>query len=439
MAPLRTATMLSLILPLLLVAPSCAAQSRGADPESPPAEPVVRVGVQVNVSQLIIASDGKIRIWRRGSGQRGSILGPNVHLRLLPTRMSAAAWASTAGTKTVPEWGIAMSSVRTGQIGVFAEELVFEPVSPGKPLRIDGKEYRGEAIIRISDPGRMTAINVLHMEDYLRGVVPPEVGRSPHLEPAVLQAQAIAARSYTLFYMGRHADQGFDLMDTPIDQVYEGLGGETDAANAAIDATRGVVAVYDGRPIRANYCSTCGGHTEASGTVWPGEAFPYLKPIKDKAAGAGVLCGSSPHYRWTETWTCDELQDILLRHLPQEAPESKKHGPTKIKDLEVIRRSASGRADIIAVETDRGTYEVKADRIRWLLRRPDGKPLRSTYIRDPKRKGKGPNCTITLEGAGYGHGVGLCQVGAIELAKRGRTASEILRHYYRGISFARWW
>ena len=401
---------------------------------------MVRIGVVVDAGQLMVSCDGYARVWRRGSGEEPLLLGPNLHLRCLPSRMAPAVWASTAGQKTVPEWGVALSELGAGRLGIYAEELLIEPVSENEPIRVEGKAYRGEVLVLVPRPERLTAINVLHIEDYLRGVVPPEVGRNPNLPAAVLRAQAIAARSYTLFYMGRHEKLGFDLMATPVDQVYEGYGAETPEADAAIAATRGMVAVYQGHPIRANYSSTCGGRTEASGRVWPGESFPYLRSIHDRVAGSGDLCEASPHHRWTETWDCRELHGLILDHLAVEDPRAANNPPTRIHDLEIEKRSASGRAERLAIRTDTGTYHVHGDRIRWILQRPRGLgPLRSTLIRDPRRSGASERCTITIEGAGYGHGVGLCQTGAIELARRGRSAPEILHHYYRGIDLVRWW
>lgn len=439
LSPTLSGSLVLVLLWMSILLASCAAGRYRHYPR-PQEEPVVRIGVVVDAGQLVVSCDGYVRVWRRGSGEEPLLLGPNLHLRCLPSRMAPAVWASTAGQKTVPEWGVALSDLGGGRLGAYAEELLIEPVSENEPIRVEGKAYRGEVLVLVARPERLTAINVLHIEDYLRGVVPPEVGRSPHLPAAVLRAQAIAARSYTLFYMGRHEKLGFDLMATPVDQVYEGYGAETAEADAAIAATRGVVAVYKGHPIRANYSSTCGGRTEASGRVWPGESFPYLRSIHDRVAGSGDLCEASPHYRWTETWDCRELHGSILDHLAEEDPRAAEDPPTRIHDLEIEKRSPSGRAERLAIRTDTGTYHVHGDRIRWILRRPRGLgPLRSTLIRDPRRSGASERCTITIEGAGYGHGVGLCQNGAIEMARRGRSAPEILHHYYRGIDLVRWW
>ncbi len=401
-------------------------------------EPTIRIGLIVDTGQIIISCDGKLRVWRRGSGLRASVLGPGVKLRLLPTMVAHTVWEASSNTGMLLDWGLALSEVRQGMLGVFVEELIFEPISPGKPIRVDGKPYRGEILVRVSRPDALTVINALHIEDYLRGVVPPEMGSSPDLPAAVLRAQAIASRSYALFYLGRHAKKGFDLQAGVNDQVYGGISVETEPGTRAVISTSGFVAVHKGRAIRANYSSTCGGTTEASGRVWPGEVFPYLRPVRDRGSGGKDFCEWSPNYRWTETWNCTELEKTILKRLPEEVPQAVLRAPSKIKGMKVTKRSPSGRAEVLEVKTNTGTFRVKGDRIRWVLRRPDGRPLRSTLFKRLKKHHKS-GCTVTLEGAGYGHGVGMCQTGAIAMARHGRTAPQILRHYYRGITLEKWW
>jgi stage II sporulation protein D len=215
------------------------------------------------------------------------------------------------------------------------------------------------------------------------------------------------------------------------------MRGETAAGTRAVESTRGVLALYRGRPIRANYSSTCGGITESSERAWPGEAFPYLRSVRDRRHGED-LCAWSPYHRWTETWDCDELKQTILRHLSQEIPEAAAHPPTRIDGIKIGQRSPSGRVKALEIRTDTGTYQVRGDRIRWLLRRSGGGLLRSTRF-GKLHKEKRSGCQMMLEGSGYGHGVGMCQTGAITLARQGLSASQILRHYYRSIKLGKWW
>ncbi|MFH1144685.1 MAG: SpoIID/LytB domain-containing protein [Candidatus Eisenbacteria bacterium] len=335
---------------------------------------------------------------------------------------------------------VAGTAAPAGRGGLFSEPLIFEALSPDHPLTVEGKPYRGEILVRAdSASGRLGIVNAVRIEEYLRGVVPLEMGSSEDLPLSALEAQAIAARSYALYYLGRRAQtHGCDLLAGPEDQVYGGIAAESPLACRAVAETWGIVALYGDRPIRANYCSTCGGRTDWNDRIWERqERVPYLRPIQDEMDGE-ALCTASPHYRWEECWTCEELARVVLKHLREEVPAARGQTIGRLRDIRVTGRSPSGRAEILAIVTEGGTYDVRGDRIRWVIRRADGALLRSTYFDDFERIDDDP-CTIRLKGAGYGHGVGMCQFGAIELGRRGVGPGEILRHYYPGIGLARWW
>jgi len=427
-------SLVSLLSFLLFSAPDTV---RAEEPPAATREPVIRVAVRIGSPQTEIRCAGQVRVWRRGSGLQGSLFGPGVCFQLAANRMDHSIWSASPGSGTVRDWGIRVSEARKGKLGVFAEELVFEPLDSGAPLRVNDKLYHGEMVVRLSDPGKLTVINVLRLEAYLRGVVPREIG-SEGVPTAALKAQAIAARSYALFYRGRHETDGFDLLAGPGDQVYGGIDAERDQSTRAVVATRGFVAVYHGRAIRANYSSTCGGVTESAHRVWRGEHYPYLKAVRDRPRSGKAFCEASRYFRWEETWGCVQLQRIIAEHLPKEVPAAGGKELGRLKGLKALKRSPSERVEVLEIKMEGGTFRVHGDRIRWVLRRPDGGLLRSTILGKFKVK-RGSSCTVTLKGAGYGHGVGMCQFGAMELARRGKTAPQILRHYYRGITLERWW
>ncbi|MCK4413195.1 MAG: SpoIID/LytB domain-containing protein [Candidatus Eisenbacteria sp.] len=403
-------------------------------------EPVVRIGLVCNATQAVVSCEGRVRVWRRGSRLRGSIFVGGTAFRIQAVQMTHAAWAASRGVRPARDRGLILSIIHQGRLGTFPEELIFEPLDEHQPLRVDGKAYRGEILARAA-AGGVAIINAVHIEDYLRGVVPLEMGSSDGIPMAALEAQAVAARSYSLFYLGRRMEEyGCDLLAGPEDQVYGGMAAERPRATRAVLGTRGIVAVYGGQPLRANYCSTCGGVTEANRAIWPGQQqLPYLRPVRDQDGTGHAHCSGSPYFRWEERWGCDELESIVLRHLPEGVPAARGRTLGRLRDMVVTRRSASGRAQVLRVETDGGSFEVIGDRIRWVIRRPGGGLLRSSFLGKFRREGSGQGCTITLRGAGYGHGVGLCQYGAMEMARRGSTPAQILRHYYRGISLTRWW
>ena len=154
--------------------------------------------------------------------------------------------------------------------------------------------YRGEFIVRASG-GKLTVINNITLEDYLKGVVPSEMPSKWNIEAH--KAQAIAARSYAIANLNKRASRGYDLKDTPEDQAYGGATSETKQTNSACEATRGIVITYDKKVIPAYYSASAGGHTTNSGDVWTKD-LPYLRAVPSydgniKKNGHGV--GMSQH------------------------------------------------------------------------------------------------------------------------------------------------
>jgi stage II sporulation protein D len=145
------------------------------------------------------------------------------------------------------------------------------------PVRYNEKPYRGRLEVFANTRGTLTVVNVLPLEEYVRGVVPNELspGGFPALE--ALKAQAVAARTYAVRNLGQFQSQGFDLLPTTRSQVYGGRSTEHPLTDRAVSETRGRVATFDGRPINALYTSTCGGHTEHAEQIFGGEAVPYLR------------------------------------------------------------------------------------------------------------------------------------------------------------------
>src|SRR5215471_2421925 len=141
------------------------------------------------------------------------------------------------------------------------------------PVRFNEKPYRGKIEVFPNTHGSVTVVNVIGLEDYVRGVVPNELSY-PALE--ALKAQAIAARTYAVKNRGQFAAEGFDLLPTTRSQVYRGLSSETSLTSQAVELTRGVIATYNGEPINALYTSTCGGRTEDAENIF-NEAIPYLR------------------------------------------------------------------------------------------------------------------------------------------------------------------
>ena len=164
-------------------------------------------------------------------------------------------------------------------------------MTPGALLRHNDKRYRGEIHIIPTDSG-ILVVNRLGVESYLRGVVPLEIGNRQPGEEAAVQAQAVAARSYSYVHMAEAGNRAFDMYSTVQDQVYGGADAEKSMADDAITATKGMVLRYAGRIINTPYHSTCGGSTASVEEVWWREpSQPYLQPVSDRIPGSkGYYC-----------------------------------------------------------------------------------------------------------------------------------------------------
>ena len=189
------------------------------------------------------------------------------------------------------------------------------------PVRFNEKSYRGRIEVFPNARGGLTVVNVLGLEDYVRGVVPNELspGGYPALE--ALKAQAVAARTYAVKNLNQFASQGFDLLPTTRSQVYGGLTTEHPLSTRAVEETRGIVATYRGDPINALYTSTCGGRTEDVENIF-NEATPYLRgrecALEGKAALAAFIVKSSREPA--------EVRDEANAELPRAAAVLAVHG-----------------------------------------------------------------------------------------------------------------
>lgn len=390
--------------------------ARGAEPAGGRI-PLVRIGLAPEAAEVRISAGGD---WFLG------ILGAPVR----PTRIAAAeVWTLRA------EGGLLMVVDAAGRLRGTTPDTVFahpDDLERG-PLRFDDQPYRGEFLAwAVGD--RVTLVDAVDLESYLAAVLPLELGPQPPSREAALRAQAVAARSYTLSMMGRWAGRGFDLLPTVEDQVYGGLAAERPGCTAAVEETRGLVGVDAGSPIRAFYSSTCGGHTAAPEEVWKRPAASYLKGVRDLAGPAKQsFCSSSPFFRWTEQWTGAQFESQVRSGLDRIRPgwDKKKHG--RLTGVALGGKSGSQRAAPLRLSFQHGSVDLAGDEVRWVVRRPSGEGLRSallTSVQASRRKGRVTR--VRISGQGYGHGVGMCQFGAMGMAEAGYTHEQIFRFYYRG-------
>ncbi len=381
----------------------------------PTAEPMVRVGVAVNVEGVTVSSEAAYEIVDGG----GSVV--------------ARPAAGEAWRIGVSDDGLdARGPDRRRARGLTPPVVVR---SAGDVVTVDGMTYRGTALIQPGEAGRVTVVNTLALEAYLLGVVPHELGERPESEIEAVKAQAVAARTYAIRHLGARGGP-FDFFATVADQVYRGLAGEEEVAWRAVEETRGEIVTYRGEAILAYYHSTCGGRTANVEEVWVGrDPVPYLRSVSDVTAD-GAYCDSSNRYRWSESWTRSELLAALGRGLAEHAGW-RVGSPRRVRRLEIEERTSSGRVARLVVETDDGRFTIRGDSARWVLRPEPDRILNSSRFELDGRVQGGEIVSLTAEGGGWGHGVGMCQMGAIGRARAGQSYREILRTYYQGTDIVR--
>lgn len=307
-------------------------------------------------------------------------------------------------------------------------------------IRWNRQNWRGRFKLFLNSRRKLTVATRLALEPYLKGVVPGEIGALSDSLVEAGRAQAIAARSYTLFYKGRRGAEGFDLFATVEDQVYGAIEAERPLATRCVESTRGLVGLWRGTPVRANYHSTCGGITAEAWEAWPTEPYDYLTSHVDAGAN-GDHCGRSPQYRWREEWPAREFAANLAKNARTFGVPLPEGGVGEIRDVRVESRSRSGRVWWLEVETSTGLVRIHAHSLRQMLRRAGnpGAILRSNLFKIDVRRdaASGRVSSVVASGAGSGHGVGLCQTGALGMARSGSRGEVILAHYYPGARLER--
>ncbi|HEY7876851.1 MAG TPA: SpoIID/LytB domain-containing protein [Gemmatimonadaceae bacterium] len=309
--------------------------------------------------------------------------------------------------------------------------------SRGAVLTVNGTRYRGEVwITPTADGSGLTVVNRLYLEDYLRGVVPMEIGHRAPDEAAAVQAQAIAARSYAYTHLAERSHP-YDMRNSVVDQVYGGADAETPLGDSAVAETRALVLTYHGVVVNAPYHSACGGHTAAASEIWRTADEPYLVSVSDRIPGTDhYYCDIAPRFRWERTFSRAALRALLDRYLKDYVAVSSR-GPGAPRSVSIDSRTASGRVRALSITTDRGRYTLRMNDIRFVLRSADGEILNSTsFSVDNERDANGTLARVVVHGSGYGHGVGMCQWGAIGRARAGQDFRTILRAYYPGTTVA---
>lgn len=212
-----------------------------------------------------------------------------------------------------------------------APVVLFSDDEARAPVRFNNRPYRGRMEVFANTRGSLTVVNVLGLEDYVRGVVANELspGGYPSLE--ALKAQAIAARTYALRNLGQFMSQGFDILPTTRSQVYRGLSSEHPLSTRAVDETRGLIATYNGEPINALYTSTCGGRTEDAENIFT-QAVPYLRGHECAVEGARALESFTIKTRRELAELREEKNLVLARDVALLATQNFTPLPSRLSD-----------------------------------------------------------------------------------------------------------
>ena len=311
------------------------------------------------------------------------------------------------------------------------------------------RRYAGRVYVTIGSDGLLTVVNAVPEDRLLMGLVPSEI--FPDAPAAALEAQAIAARNELLAKIGtRHFADPFLVCSTQHCQVYGGVGPEDPRTTKAVIATRGKVMLSPGGGLaQAYYSASCGGHGEDNDAIWGTPPDPALrghldvdnkdlasvaayKTISDGNLGAFLAaspqtfpCGRTKYakgrFRWKVSSKVSDLDALLANDYP---------GLGSLRAIEPGDRGGSGRLRNLKLVGAKSTATIEGE---LKIRRTLG-GLKSSLFRVTPRSEGGRVVAFDFEGAGFGHGVGMCQTGAIGRAESGQKAEAILQHYYPGIS-----
>ncbi len=372
------------------------------------------------------------------------------------------------------------------------KEILLSPVTSGKNIftvrdvkigidfhwqRLQEQSFHGAVLLAPQSASTFNLINIISLEDYLASVISSEMSADAPLE--FLKAQAITARSWLVAMLAKKASprlipqqrkdevlvwqdvndhRGFDVCADDHCQRYQGITRIiSEGVREAIDTTHGIFLTHDDRICDARYYKCCGGQTDVFATAWEDASFPYLSSITDDderhepiltEEDAGRWLGSSPpaycntadrdilkrmlpafdletlhFYRWRVEYSREELEAILKAKSGIDFGE--------LRTLEPLARGPSGRIYRLKIEGSRRTVIVgkELEIRRWLSHTH---LLSSAFIISTEREAGGVISRFTIEGGGWGHGVGLCQIGAAVMAVRGDRAEDILAHYFAG-------
>lgn len=276
--------------------------------------------------------------------------------------------------------------------------------------------------IKVRVDGRVRSIP---LDEYVLGSILAEVSpvdETPETAARIFEVQSVIARTYAVAHIGRHHRQGFDLCDSTHCQLYEPARIKTSrftpVAREAVSKTARDVVLFARRPAEALFHADCGGWTTSADAVWGGRAVPYLKTARDAQP-------SLSHRSWRFAVPFAKLRDALNR-------DQRSRVGNRLDGIDIVKRDASGRAATVALRGQHGLV-LRGDDLRAIMNDTFGdRAVQSTKMTISRTRD-----SFVFAGAGFGHGVGLCQIGAAARARRGESVKEIIEAYFDGATVAR--
>lgn len=382
-------------------------------------EPELRVGLADALPRVVLGGDGELFLTDDANGQPIASVPAGATWIVVPDSTGVGVrLLKPDGSLTEPHPGVAAVNVTENHYAT-----------------VNGVRYRGRLDVYRGTRG-LVVMNRVKLESYVAGVLGGEMGPRRPDEIAALVAQAIVSRTFAVRNRGRWEAQGFDAYNDTRDQVYGGVGGESPQVWDALRRTTGVIVTYEGQAIDAFFHSTCGYSTAAVDEAFrSAHPQPYLRPVSDASGGGHYYCDISPRFHWREEWDAQSLRTVLARTLATTLGADGQ-GLQPITDVEVTRTTKSGRVGELRIVFAHGEVRIAGADVRSVLRPEPGRLLSSAAFQLYVTKQDGLVSRLVAAGAGSGHGVGLCQWGAIGRARAGQDYETILRTYFPGTKLA---
>ncbi|MDF2874285.1 MAG: SpoIID/LytB domain protein [Sporomusa sp.] len=410
---------------MLLLPLSGYAQSSDSEADVAFFEPSLRVGILTNQPSVQISANANYDLVDTGAGKKLASFraGDRITIGMQDGVLVINGAAITAkGIDVV---------VKKDDALYYIEQLV----------QVNKRRYRGDlSIHRTAGKAGLTVVNTLPVEQYLYGVIKNEI--SPEWPLEAVKAQAVAARTYAMANYNKHKADGFDVCSTTDCQVYGGRESEAPRSLEAVNATRGLVLLYNGKLITAYFHSSSGGYTENSENVWLA-SLPYLRGVAD-------FDQNCPAFKWEKKLTIAEFnQAISKAGYNIGSLQAIELSPLGNPPVTSTDRGVSGRVKTVRLLGASGSVQVSGTKMRSMLDLKSAlfdinltatvpKTVLPAYSPNTHFINGNPTDFIMVTGFGWGHGVGLSQWGAKAMAEKDQPGNteyfkEILKHYYQGV------